>query len=204
MHHFIFLRSVLVGFLVAAPVGPLGLLCIRRTLSSGWRLGFFAMIGGAVADGLYGAVTALGLTTVSGFFVGHEFWVRMIGGIILILIGIRLMRAPVAKSAEEKHDINIWHDMAETFVAGATNPLTLPAFIVIFAATGLATGRGVGILHAINISIGVFVGFLLWWLVFSGFVDALREKFTPSLVHAINRATGIIIIVCGAAALWIW
>ncbi len=203
MHDFILIRGIIVGFLVAAPVGPLGLLCIRRTLSSGWRTGFVAMIGGAVADGMYGAITALGLTTVSGFFIGNEMWIRTIGGIFLMLIGLRLMRTPVAKTIEQSGAVNVWSDMAESFVAAATNPMTLPALVVIFAATGLATGSELGVFRAITIAVGVFIGFLLWWLALSVFVDAMRGKFTPTLIRNINRVAGIIIIICGLVTFWL-
>ena len=200
MHHFLLLRGIVVGFLTAAPAGPAGLLCIQRTLSSGWRAGFLLALGVAVADGIFAMIAAFGLTAMPGFFSGHELLIRIIGGLFLLFVGVRLVRAHTAATLGEEHVADTWRDMGESFFVAITNPLTLPALFVIFAATGLG-GEWVHTWQALVITAGVFIGFLLWWLVLSGFIDALREKFTPALVRAINRATGLIIIAFGAAVL---
>ena len=200
MHHFLLLRGIIVGFLTAAPVGPAGLLCIRRTLSSGWREGFFSVSGAAIADGVFGAIAAFGLTSVPGFFSSHNLWVHVVGGAALIFVGALLVRKHAAEQIVDRRAGGSWRDVATSFAAVATNPITLPSFVVMLAATGLTDGRA-SILHTTTISIGIFFGSLLWWLVLSGFIDTLRDKFNPSLISGINRVTGLVLIACGVSIL---
>jgi len=197
----IFLHGIIVGLFVAAPLGPAGLLCVHRTISNGWRAGFISALGIACADGLFGGLAAFGLTAIPGLFAGYELWLRIAGGVFLIVIGIRLMRTPLAASAEEKDAGTVWRTTGASFVTAISNPLTLPSFIVIFAATGLTGAHTDSVPAAVTVALGVFLGFLLWWLVLSALIDTMRERFTPRLVHRINRVTGVIIVGCGIAAL---
>ena len=195
----------MVGFLLcsAVPFGPVGLTCIRRTLASGWRVGFLSVTGAAVADGIFGAIIALGFGASPGFFAGHELLLRSIGGVLLIFMGAYLIHLQREEVIGEVRDLGTWHTSLAMFTTAVVNPFSLASMAVLFGALGLV-GRQATMFHSITVASGVFLGSLLWWVVLSGFVDALREKFTPRLLRAINRAIGLILIACGTGVILVW
>jgi threonine/homoserine/homoserine lactone efflux protein len=193
-------RGIAIGFSIAAPVGPIGVLCIRRTLAEGRAFGLASGLGAATADATYGFVAGFGLTFVSGFLVGQQAWLRLIGGVFLCYLGIRtLFTAPAAGAASATGN-GLVGAYASTFFLTLTNPLTILSFAAIFAGLGLANSSG-NYVSASILVLGVFIGSALWWLFLSGGVGLFRDRFTARGLRWVNRISGIIITCLGVLAL---
>lgn len=194
-----FVRALIVGYVVAAPVGPVNLVCIHRTLHNGRMNGFMAGVGGAIADGLFAVVAAFGLTTISDWMLAHDGWMRLFGGIFLVALGARTWFT-TPKDRELKADEgSIPHAMAGTFLLTVTNPITILGFATVFASTGLA---GDGTLTTATVTVaGVFGGSVLWWLTLALLVGLLRGRLEARGLILINRISGAAIIGFGIWAL---
>ena len=189
-----------VGFSIAAPVGPIGALTIRRTLAQGRLMGFFTGLGAATADGLYGALAAFGLTAVTDLLLGHASWLRLGGGLFLLYLGVHTLRAPVAPLDQTPRPSGLLAAYASTFVLTAANPTTILSFIGIFAGLGLRSAAP-GYAGASLLVLGVFLGSALWWLLLSGFVGRLRGRLHPAALRWVNRLSGAVIAAFGLWAL---
>ena len=187
------------GLAIAAPVGPIGMLVIRRTLAEGRTLGLVTGLGAAVADSFYGAVGAFSLSFISGFLVGHAFWTRLIGGLFLCWLGISTFRARVREGGGEEPAPNHLAAFASTVLLTLSNPLTILSFMGVFAGLGLGIGAEYG--AASLVVSGVFLGSALWWLLLSGGVALLRQKLKPAALRWINRGSGLFLLAYGLAAL---
>jgi threonine/homoserine/homoserine lactone efflux protein len=197
-----FLRGLLIGFSIAAPVGPIGVLCIRRTLSEGRLAGFLSGIGAASADMLYGAIAAFGLTVVQELLIGQSDWLRIVGGIFLLYLGVKTFHAKPSEKAAASARGGLFDAYLTTFFLTITNPLTILSFIAIFA--GLQLGEtGGNYTSAIFMVLGVFLGSAIWWLTLSTGVSLLRNKFTPAWLIWVNRLAGAIIFIFGVLALFL-
>ena len=197
----LFLRGLLLGFSIAAPVGPIGLLCIRRTLAYGRWTGLLSGFGAATADGLYGMVAAFGLTVISQFLDSQSFWLRILGGLFLCYLGVTTFLAqPAAKPANISRT-GLVGAYLSTLVLTLTNPATILSFVLIFA--GLAP-TGLDYPQATLMVLGTFAGSALWWLFLSGGVSLLRRQFTPSRLRWLNRICGLLITGFGLLALMLW
>lgn len=196
----LFFQGLLLGFSIAAPVGPIGVLCIRRTLAIGRLSGLVTGLGAATADGVYGAIAAFGLTAISGFLIAQQTWLRLVGGAFLVYLGLRTLLARPAVAALDSGSASLAGDYASTFFLTLTNPLTILSFVAVFAGLGLATnGQGYG--SAAGLVAGVFCGSALWWLTLSTGVSLLRNRFTPSSLRWVNIVSGAIIAAFGVVAL---
>ncbi len=193
-------RGVILGFSIAAPVGPIGVLCIRRTLAGGRALGFVSGLGAASADTIYGAIAAFGLTFVSVFLINQAVWLKVAGGLFLLYLGIRTFLAPPAEREAKAEGQGLLGAYASTFFLTLTNPPTIIAFAAVFGALGLANLPG-GYGAAASLVIGVFFGSALWWLTLSSGVGLFRGAMTPNVLRWVNRLAGIVIIAFGVAAL---
>lgn len=195
------LRGLVIGFSIAAPVGPIGVLCIRRTLADGRAVGLAAGLGAATADALYGAVAGFGLTAVSRILVGQQGWFRLLGGVFLCWLGARTFLAPpAAEAARAASGGGLAGAYVSTLVLTLTNPMTILSFAAVFAGLGVG-GAGGGYGAAALLVGGVFAGSALWWLALSGAMGFLREGLTPRGLIWVNRASGTIITGFGLAAL---
>lgn len=184
----LFLKGLAFGFLLAATVGPMWVLCLRRTLAFGPLAGIASGMGIALADGFYGAVAAFGLTAISGFLLGHSFWIGLAGAAFLIYLGIRTLAAPPvqAQGATEKKSLTA--SFFSTLGLTLTNPPTILAFAAIFAGLGLASSAdyaAAGLIVA-----GVFLGSAAWWLILAATAARLRGRMGPRLMRGINRVSG--------------
>ena len=194
----VFLRGLAIGFGIAAPVGPIGILCIRRTLADGRAVGFAAGLGAATADALYGAVAAFGLTLISNALVGQRAWLQAVGGLFLCCLGVRTwMAAPAPTTAAAHRGSGLLSAWATTFALTVTNPTTILSFAAIFAGLGLG-GRAGGYGSASIMVAGVFLGSAFWWLLLSAGVGLLRSSITPAHLRWVNRGAAAII-----AAFWL-
>jgi threonine/homoserine/homoserine lactone efflux protein len=194
------LRGLVIGFSIAAPVGPIGILCIRRTLADGWRSGLASGLGAATADALYGCVAGFSLAFISNFMVSQQIWLRLIGGAFLCYLGIKTLLAKPAEQASAGKGKGLPGDYASTFFLTLTNPMTIISFAAIFAGLGLAGSRG-SYSSAGVLVLGVFCGSALWWFLLSGGVGLFRSRFNPAGLRWVNRISGVIIIGFGIFAL---
>lgn len=195
-----FLQGLLLGFSIAAPVGPIGVLCIRRTLADGRLTGFLSGLGAATADMLYGAIAAFGLTTVMNILVDLQFWLHAGGGFFLLYLGLRTFFADPAPESAPSNATGWLGAYASTFLLTVTNPVTILAFLGMFSAILPADGPS-GPAASARLVLGVFLGSSAWWLVLSGLVGLLREKFTPAWMKWVNRLSGVIVFGFGVYAL---
>jgi threonine/homoserine/homoserine lactone efflux protein len=195
----LFLRGLAIGFAIAAPVGPIGLLCIRRAVAGGFAQGFATGLGAAAADAVYGAVAAFGLTAVSGFLLAQQGWLRLAGGAALIWLGLGIaLKNPPGAAAAESQAPRLWPAFAQTFALTLANPATVLSFLAVFA--GLGLGAVPSALGAVQVVLGVFLGSALWWLFLAGLSAAVRRQFKPATLAWINRAAGLGIAGFGLAA----
>ncbi len=195
-----FFRGVIIGFSIAAPVGPIGVLCIRRTLAEGRLSGFISGIGAATADAVYGCIAGFGLTFVSSILISQQAWLRLIGGAFLLYLGLKTFLARPAEQAPPAKGKGLAAAYASTFFLTITNPMTILSFAAIFAGLGVGSTGGNYVAGALLVS-GVFVGSALWWLSLSGGVGLLRKKFNPRSLRWVNRMSGAVITVFGLLAL---
>ena len=196
----VFLRGLLIGFSIAAPVGPIGLLCIRRTVADGRMVGFVSGLGAATADAFYGAVAGFGLTVVSGALVDGQTPLRLVGGAFLCYLGVRTFLARPAQTAAVAGRRGLLGAYASTLALTLTNPSTILSFVAIFAGLGLGSG-GSNYASAGLLVAGVFIGSALWWLILSGTAGVLRGRLTPLGLRWMNRFSAVILAGFGVAAL---
>ena len=205
------LRGLALGFAIAAPVGPIGVLCIRRTLADGRLVGFVTGLGAATADATYGAAAAFGVSAVADALVGLRLWIHLLGAIFLAWLGLRTLlarpaeRAPVSATqkpatpdealAQRGGLLAAW---ASTVALTLTNPATILSFTAIFAGLGLV---GVGYTAAGLLVVGVFLGSALWWLLLSSGVSLLRARFNARMLRAVNIVSGLLLLGFAAFAL---
>lgn len=194
------LKGGLIGISIAAPVGPIGVLCIRRTLAEGWLFGLVSGLGAATADAMYGCIAAFGLTFISSVLVSHQAMLRLIGGFFLCYLGVRTLLARPAVQAAAVKGSGLLRAYGSTFFLTLTNPMTIIAFAAVFAGLGLAGTTG-DYGSAALLVMGVFTGSALWWLLLSGGVGALRSRFPASGLKWVNRISGLIILGFGLFAL---
>lgn len=192
-------RGLILGFSIAAPVGPIGVLCIRRTLANGRLVGFISGLGAASADAFYGAVAALGLTAISNLLIGLRLWIHLLGGIFLCYLGIRTLLSAPAESAARTEGRGLLGAYASTLGLTLTNPATILSFVGIFAALGVAQGGGYG--TAIWIVVGVFCGSAAWWLLLSGAIGLFRARIGLRELRWVNRLSGAILLAFGLFSL---
>jgi threonine/homoserine/homoserine lactone efflux protein len=198
-----FVRGFVVGLSIAAPVGPIGVLCIRRSLAAGRLVGFVSGLGAATADAAYGCIAAFGLTAVSAVLVSQRLWLQVIGGAFLCYLGVRTLTAvPAAEAAHADRgpQRSLLGAYASTLFLTLTNPLTILSFAAIFAGLGLGV-RAADYRSAASMVLGVFVGSATWWLLLSGGAAALRARVTTSGLRWVNRVSGAVIVAFGLVAL---
>lgn len=201
----LFLRGLVIGFSIAAPVGPIGVLCIRRTLAEGRVYGLASGLGAASADGFYGLIAALGLTLVADFLKQQQVWLGLIGGGYLLYLGVKTFGTRPAETAADAGERGapqrgLIGAYASTLFLTLTNPLTIFAFAAIFAGVGAAVGAGSG--GALLVVAGVFAGSCAWWLILVTFTGLFRARLGPIGLRWINRLSGIVIAGFGVAVLY--
>ena len=186
------LKGLAFGFLLAATVGPMWVLCLRRTLASGALVGLASGLGIAVADGFYGAVAAFGLTAISGFLLAHAFWIGLVGAVFLIYLGLRTLLASPTVEQKAESPLSLHAAFLSTLGLTLTNPPTILAFAAIFAGLGLASSADYG--AAALIVAGVFAGSAVWWVILALAAGKLRDRLGPRLFRAINIVSGLTIL----------
>lgn len=197
------------GLAIAAPVGPIGVLCIRRTLAQGRSIGLMTGLGAATADGFYGIVAAFGLAAISDLLVSYTHLLRLGGGIFLCYLGLTTFFAPSKLSTADFEaspataPSGLLLAYASTLFLTLTNPATIFSFIAIFAGFGITQAD---YLSSVTLVFGVFTGSACWWLVLVSGVEYLRNRLTPRRLDSFNQVStkifGILILGFGLAA-WV-
>ena len=188
----LFLKGLAFGFILAATVGPMWVLCFRRTIAHGALAGLASGMGIAVADGLYGAVAAFGLTAISGFLLQHRFWIGLTGAAFLVYLGVKTLTAKPALDGGTAETASLGRAFLSTLGLTLANPPTILAFAAIFAGLGLAANldyRGASL-----VVLGVFLGSAAWWIVLAAGAGWLRARIGPALFRAINIVSGLTIL----------
>ena len=197
-----FVRGLALGLAVAAPVGPMSLLCMRQTLSRGFLAGMASGLGVATADGVYGAIAAFGLVAITDVLIGQQPWLRVFGGLAMAYLGLGAMRTRPAETAGVASGSGLARSYAATFALTMMNPSTILSFAALF--TGLGLGGGGDARDAMTAPFivgGVFVGSALWWLVVTGGLSLARTRLSPRVQRTINVAAGLVLIGFGLAAI---
>jgi len=194
------LRGVVIGFSIAAPVGPIGVLCIKRTLAEGHASGLISGLGAATADAIYGCIAGFGLTLISDFLISQQVWLRLVGGSFLCFLGFRTFLSKPAEQAASTKGKGLVGSYVSTFFLTITNPVTILSFAAIFAGLGIG-GASVNHVSAALLVLGVFIGSALWWFILSGVANVFRAEFSRDKLKWINRVSGIIIATFGVIAL---
>lgn len=196
----LFLRGILLGLAVAAPVGPIGVLCIQRSLAGGFWTGFSGGIGTALADAFYAALAAAGFTLLAQSAGAAGDWLRWGGAAFIVWLGWRTFRAPVVSEAatapQAGQPLRL---LAVTFLLTISNPATILSFAALFAGLGLAENASLP--TATAAVAGVFIGSLLWWAVLSGVVAAMRQRINDEWKRWINRVAGVVLIAFAIAVI---
>jgi threonine/homoserine/homoserine lactone efflux protein len=187
----VFLKGLLFGFLLAASVGPMWVLCFRRTIAQGPLAGLASGMGIAAADGFYGAVAAFGLTAISGFLLRHGFWIGLAGGLFLVYLGVKTIRSRPGLDSPDEERVSLLQGFLSTLGLTLANPPTILAFAAIFAGLGLVTDDYGS---ATLVVAGVFLGSAAWWLILAAAAGWLRGRIGPRLFRAINIVSGLTIL----------
>jgi len=185
------IRGLAAGLIIAAPVGPVNVLCIQRTLEKGWKSGIVSGLGAAFADTLYGGIAGFGISLVINFLIREQFWFRLIGGIVLMGIGVMYYREKSASLSARKVDSSAHSDFVTTFLLTATNPTTILSFLVVLATLGLGAQRPLW--QTSLLVAGIFGGSMAWWIVLVTGTNSLRDKVTDNSMRWLNRVGGLAI-----------
>jgi len=190
-------KGLLLGFSVAAPVGPIGVLCINRTINKNFAAGFVSGLGAATADLIYGLIAGLGLTAISTFLIDQKMWIQLIGLVFLIYLGIKTI---IKKDSDIEFksivDKGLLKDYFSTLILTITNPITILFFIAVFAGLGLSNTIN-GFHSVMQLILGVFIGSCVWWLFLSGLTDKLKTRISKHILKRIDLISGILILFFG-------
>lgn len=188
------------GIAIAAPVGPIGVLCIQRTLTQGRIAGIITGLGAACADLIYGLIAGLGLTFISRFLISHHMWIQLLGGIFLMYLGVRTVTKQAHGIMGKAIKKNLMKAFFTTFAQTLTNPITILSFTAIFAGLGISDSQAHAA-SALYFVTGIFFGSSLWWLLLTTGVSLFQKKISPRALVMINYGSGIIIMLFGAFSL---
>jgi threonine/homoserine/homoserine lactone efflux protein len=193
------LKGMLVGMIIALPVGPVGVLCLHRTILDGRLAGFVSGLGAASADASFGIIAGFGLTVVSNLLLHYQDWLRVGGAIFLLYSGVSALRAdPLQKMRSTTDPETLLADYASAFVLTISNPITILVFLAVFTGIGF-TGDEVTLGRAAMLVLGVWVGSFLWWAAIAFAAGWLRLSFERSHLVWINRGSGGILLFSGVA-----
>ncbi|MES2559413.1 MAG: LysE family transporter [Bacteroidota bacterium] len=195
------IKGLIIGFSIAAPVGPIGVLTIKRTLTEGRISGFVTGMGAAFADAAYGAVAGFGLVAISSFLISQEFVIKLIGGLFLCYLGVKSFLSKPATKEATVASKGLLNNFISTFFLTLTNPSTILSFIAIFAGLGLASTTA-DYFSSLAIVFGVFMGSALWWFILSSIVSFFQDKITSDRLVWVNRLSGLVLVSFGLFALY--
>lgn len=196
MNYILFTKAAIVGFLLSVPLGPVNLLCIRRSVLKGRAAGFISGLGAATCDAFFAYVTAFGISFITSFFEREEVWLRLGGGILLCYLGVRSYLFKPKEKIAAPDGKGLFSAYASTFLLTLTNPLTIIAFAAAFAGFGVVGPDGVDFPAAVLVT-GVFTGATVWWFILSGILSFFHRKLNSQGLMWINKCSGALIVVFG-------
>ncbi|MBA1334128.1 MAG: hypothetical protein HPY66_1612 [Firmicutes bacterium] len=199
MYFTVFVKGIIIGLSVAAPVGPIGILCIRRTLAHGRIAGLMSGLGAASADVIYGIIAGFGMTVITNILVGHKQWISLVGGILLCCLGARMLAAKPAEEQAAAKGKGLIGSYLSTLLLTLTNPMTIIFFMAVFASLGAAAVQDAATPWVL-VS-GVFTGSAAWWFALSFGVSVFRSRLNPGHLRLINVISGSIVIFFGIGAI---
>jgi threonine/homoserine/homoserine lactone efflux protein len=194
------LKGIAIGFALAAPVGPLGVICIRRTLAHGSKRGLLVGLSAAVADILYGIVAAFGVTLISDFIYHQQQWIRLVGGFFLIILGYHILRSHPLTETETNGTNGHIRAFFSTFLLALTNPMTVFTFAAVFASVGLKEITSNHI-YGLFLVAGIFLGTMGWFTLLTTLVHFFKEKINTDGISLVNKIAGSVLILFGIIAL---
>jgi len=201
MYFIILLEGIAIGFLLATPVGPIGVICVRRTLAYGKRSGFIVGLSGASADIIYALIAAFSVTLISNFVEEWQFWIRLGGGILLLLLGFHILRSdpivPTAAAQSKKYR----NAFVPIFLLALTNPMSMFGFGAVFSSTRICQTAADRVSLFMLVA-GVFLGSLLWFSFLTALTSVFKKKLTNGGFAIMNRIAGLLFIVFGAVNIW--
>jgi threonine/homoserine/homoserine lactone efflux protein len=183
----IFVKGIGAGLAIAAPVGPIGLLCIRRTITNCRRAGLVTGLGAATADFAYGLIAALGLTSLSYWLATANSWLHWAGAAFLLWIGVRTLMEKSATASVDAPARGLLPIFGTTFLLTIANPMTLVSFLGLIAGLG-AISRGY------LLAAGIFMGSVMWWLILTSLANCFRSRMGASGLLWVNRVAGLVLI----------
>lgn len=183
----------MIGAIIAAPVGPVGILCVNRTLSSGRMAGFVSGLGAVTGDGFYAAVAAYGVRVITMFLSDNRAWFTVAGAFFLAVIGIRVISSGTDMPGETAKKASFAEYYFSALMVSFTNPVTVVVFGAVFAVLGLGE-KGTGSAHSTAMVAGVVTGAAAAWFILSGIVDLFKARFRISYLRAFNRFSGAVLI----------
>ncbi|MBI3711245.1 MAG: LysE family transporter [Proteobacteria bacterium] len=198
----IFVKGMIVGLMIAAPVGPINVLCARRTLLHGRLVGFVSGLGAAAADTIFGAIAAFGLAFIMGFLLTKRIWFEVGGSAVLIVIGVRILMSHAPNPNATPDPTNLIGDFTSTFLLTLTNPVTIISFLAVFAGLGIQGEDSVELADGLLLLFGVFLGSSAWWLVLTTLVSVFHGRFTEAGLRWANRTAGAVVLAFAVALLW--
>ncbi|MBM3539318.1 MAG: LysE family translocator [Alphaproteobacteria bacterium] len=200
----IFLKGLVVGFLIAAPVGPVNVMCVRRTIMHGRLVGLVSGLGAAAADTIFGAIAAFGLSFVYELLMTERFWLGIAGGALLMVMGVRTLFAEPPRPSDTPDPPNLLGDFTSTLVLTLTNPVTIVSFLAAFTAVGVAADPGEPIgLDDWILLLGVFLGASTWWLFITAAVALFHGRIPLTMLRWTNRVAGVVILAFAVGVLWV-
>lgn len=195
----LFLQGSLIGFSMAIPVGPVGMLCIQHSLRRGLAGGLVAGMGAALADAIYGGMAGLGVSLLAHVMTSYQIWLQMVGALILSIVGIKIFKSHPSEVQPPKTSFNRGRIFLSTFVLTLTNPITLLCFAAVYTSFGI-TLSDADLLPGLILALGVLIGAAAWWILLSVIVASIGKKYRLASIPLFNRISGGILTGCGCLA----
>ena len=199
------LDGMIVGFSASVPLGPIGVLCIQRTLQRGRLSGFVSGLGAAFSDTIYAVIAGFSLSFIVTFIEEQFFWIQIFGAVILTLLGIHIYRSNPAKQLRKQRQgkSSYLQDFVSTFLFTISNPLAIFLFIAFFAGFGVVDPKS-GIIGQLVLIAGVFLGAALWWFILTSIVGLFRQAVNLRRLFWINKIAGSTIVILVIVGMIIW
>lgn len=196
---FMFLKAIIIGFAIAAPVGPIGLLCIRYNINQGFKSGITVGIGAALADAIYGAIAGFSLSFVTAFLLEKALYIKLIGGLFLLYLGIKSLNLKNRDDNSKEGKNSLLFIFWSSFLLTMSNPLTILMFLGIFSSM---MDINFSKIESIIIILGVFVGSLIWWIILSAITTYTKRKISSNILSKINYISAVILILFACFAIY--
>ncbi|HON18039.1 MAG TPA: LysE family transporter [Salinivirgaceae bacterium] len=196
------IKGVIIGLAASAPLGPIGVLCVQKTISKGRTIGFLSGLGAATADTVYAIIATFGIGFIQQFLEDNQSWISILGLIVLFFLGVNIFLANPISQARHRHRQKykgVFGDYISVFVLTLSNPLTVIFFGASIAAMGVFCS-GHPLYAQFFVVIGVFCGAVLWWFSLTGVVSLLRHKFRLKQLWWLNKISGAIIVLLSIVA----